>query len=109
MTILAAHMISKSNILYTFTNRLSLIFIILGFFYTCPVHAQGGGRTVSEKLLAKSDQDSVIDQATVFSADGRRVAYRINAGGKQSVVVDGTPNKPYDAISPPSFSADSRS
>ena len=54
--------------------------------------------------------DAIREKTLVFSADGKRVAYRAWKGATQMVVVDGEGNAAYGAIAegPPIFSADSK-
>jgi hypothetical protein len=57
-----------------------------------------------------AEYDAIREDTLIFSADGKRVAYRAWKSEKCMVVVDGEASAEYDAIAEgsPIFSADSR-
>lgn len=70
-------------------------------------NAQKFHRSVKETLLASLDSGAVINSYT-FSKDLRKIAFFKTVKGKQIAVINDYRGKPYDNVSIPEFSPDSK-
>src|SRR5262249_52075612 len=70
---------------------------------------QSPGRpAATEKLLCQLRGVELAGTASCISADARHVAYRVQANGKQALLVDGRRGPLYDAVELPAFGPDAR-
>ena len=88
--------------------RHTIFIAILMACFICQQSVLAQSRKVKETLLSSIDQAQLINNSYTFSLDMRRIAYRMNEGKKQVVVVDTLRGNPYDEVSAPVFSGDSR-
>ena len=89
-------------------NLFALTVFIAGLSMAQPSTAQQVSRKVKETLVSVIEESEMIGNSFTFSLDIRRIAYRIIVKGKQIAVVDTLLGKPYDEVSAPVFSSDSR-
>lgn len=89
------------------SRRIAVIAVAIACLPASLTAQDNGARAISEQFLVTLDA-STRPQSLVISPDGSRVAFVRKKGDQEVVVVDGEEGRPYNHVTYPVFSGDSR-